>query len=525
MLPIPPSPPRPEGPVAIAGNWRPSVSEFGRGLPRHDQSALIRGDFSFLNQRLQIGCPPDWNAADATKLWQYNLHYFEYLWSLDLETAKKLAAHWIGHHPFGKSRVGWEPYPLSLRLQNWCCYFLGLHRTHVESDQVFLAKLLRSIIDQAVSLESNLEYHLLGNHLLENAATLALVGTCLAGPDADRIRSSGFELLADQLEEQILPDGCHFERSPMYQSRLTYLIDQLAASEDDRLSALVAPRLRSMKDALTKMTHPDGEIALLNDAAFGIAPNPGGLVGSFSAREVFSLPAAGYYGARGEQGNYVIFDAAPVGPDYLPGHAHGDIFSFELSLGGSRVIVDSGTFDYESSEMRRYCRSTAAHNTMEVAGADQCEFWGTFRVGRRGRPHDVVFDSSTNGFTLSGWHDGYKHLAGRPVHSRWVRWMESGLLVVRDEVSASKSVPVVSRLHLHPHCEIEITGDQVSVRYPGGSCVIAWQGRGQLSAEDSWYCPEFGIRHRNQVLVYSAAAPSESTFCIAPDEESVSFEI
>jgi uncharacterized heparinase superfamily protein len=432
---------------------------------------------------------------------------------------------WIQHHPFGRTQVGWEPYPVSLRLQNWCGYFLGLHRDELESDQNFLNELLVSIQTQAVHLESNLEYHLLGNHLLENATTLALLGTCLAGPDADRILARGLKVLSDQLDEQILPDGSHFERSPMYQSRLTYLLGQLAAAQDERLNDLVTEPLERMEAALVKMTHPDGDIALLNDAAFGIAPPAGRVVRRAAPSGVFSLPDAGYYGSRTDRGDYLVFDAAPVGPDYLPGHAHGDIFSFELSLGGSRVIVDSGTFDYQSSQMRQYCRSTAAHNTVEIASADQCEFWAIFRVARRGRPHDVTFDPSPDGFRVSGWHDGYSHLAGNPVHTRSIRWAESGLLVVRDEVSASRPVPAVSRLHLHPECEVESEGKRVSVRHPSGSCVIAWQGEGELFVEDSWFCPEFGIRQRNRTLTYSTTAPSDSIFCIAPDAASVSFEI
>ena len=48
------------------------------------------------------------------------------------------------------------------------------------------------------------------------------------------------------------------------------------------------------------------------------------------------MPDTGYYGARSADGHYVVCDAAPIGPDYNPGHAHGDLFSFELSLGGHR---------------------------------------------------------------------------------------------------------------------------------------------------------------------------------------------
>ena len=146
---------------------------------------------------------------------------------------------------------------------------------------------------------------------------------------------------------------------------------------------------------LAALRHPDGEIALFNDAAFGIAPEP--------ARSSVRGPArprgrrlrlrarsrtTGYHVWRdGEDALFV--DAGPIGPDYLPAHGHGDMFSYELSLDGRRVVVDGGTSTYEAGAERDWVRSTRAHNTVEIAGADQCEFFGAFRVGRRGRPRDV----------------------------------------------------------------------------------------------------------------------------------------
>ena len=85
----------------------------------------------------------------------------------------------------------------------------------------------------------------------------------------------------------------------------------------------------------------------------------------------------------------MFVDAGPIGPAYLSVHGHGDIYSYELSLDGRRVVVDGGTSTYQAGPERDWVRSTRAHNTVEVAGADQCEFFGAFRVGRRGRPRDV----------------------------------------------------------------------------------------------------------------------------------------
>jgi len=223
----------------------------------------------------------------------------------------------------------------------------------------------------------------------------------------------------------------------------------------------------------------------------------------------WSLPDAGYYGARSTDGSCIVCDAGPVGPDYLPGHAHGDIFSFELSFGAARVIVDSGVHDYEKSDTRRYCRSTRAHNTVEIDGQDQCEFWGMFYVGRRGRPHDVQWTPSPDGFTLEAWHDGYRHLPGRPVHHRRFAWNTSGMLQLSDHVESTRSFSAVSRFHMHPDCRIlRQDSRSAEISFPGGRLLVDFNGPGTLNVEDSFYCPRFGQAIPNKCLAYSCSGSS-----------------
>jgi len=268
---------------------------------------------------------------------------------------------------------------------------------------------------------------------------------------------------------------------------------------------------------LQHLAHPDGNIALLNDSAFGIYNKPEELT-SYSNKllgqtvhqtnlvkpGLFALPDAGYYGVHTEDGSYLICDAAPIGPDYIPGHAHSDIFSFELSLRGHRVIVDSGVYDYEISRMRQYCRSTKAHNTVEIAAQDQCEMWSAFRVARRGRPYDVKWLPNKSGFRLSAWHDGYRRLKGSPVHHREFIWNNPGDFTIKDTISATRTQTVISRLHLHPDCKIDqLKNNTAWITYPAGKFKIAFWGNGRLVIEDSYYCPEFGLKIVNQALAFS----------------------
>jgi uncharacterized heparinase superfamily protein len=200
----------------------------------------------------------------------------------------------------------------------------------------------------------------------------------------------------------------------------------------------------------------------------------------------------------------VICDAGPIGPDYIPGHAHADMFSFELSLEGHRVIVDSGVYDYQSGELRRYCRSTRAHNTVEIEVQDQCELWGVFRVARRGYPHDIGWQPTETGFRLTGWLDGYQRLAGRPRHQREFVWHSTGRLEIHDSITAFAPVSAVSRLHLHPDCRIDKIEDaEAVISFPAGRFAVHRQEGGPLSVEKGSYCPEFGTNLPQQVLACS----------------------
>ena len=518
--------------------WQPRGGLLPPGPQNNAAGDLLQGEFRFVGRSERIGWPPRWDGAQP-RLWQYNLHYFEFLWALDYPEARAVVADWIANHALARGRVGWEPYPTSLRLVNWCGYFFGHHADRIASDAGFRDELWRSVHVQAEWLGGHLETHLLGNHLLENAAALAFCGSCFAGPTADAWYRRGRDLLAEQLPEQILDDGGHCERSPMYQLRVAYVLAALRNSGRPDLSELVDDPLARTLRALGHLCHPDGDIALLNDSAVGVYNAPERLRGWWAqlagrppssatpAPGAFSLPATGFFGALHDSGHYVICDAGRLGPDHLLAHAHGGIFSFELSLRGQRVVVDSGVYGYEPDEMRHYCRSTRAHNTVEVDGQSQCEFWSAFRVGRRGGPRDVASEATGGGFRLSGWHDGYERLRGRPRHRRHFAWNERGILMVKDAITSSREVRGVSRLHLHPACRIvRLEGKAAVIEHPHGRFGVRFAGAGALDVEASYYCPEFGSRIDNRALAFSAAgSPIETGFCIASDCEQFEYDL
>lgn len=475
------------------------------------EASPLSGLLTFQNRQEAIGFPPDWNRAGLPLLWLYHLHYHEFLWSMPFEGARDAVMDWIARYPRRSDRVGWEPYPTSARLTTWCTLFFGRHRDRTLADGRFRTGLWLSICEQADHLVRNLQCRPPGDNLLERAAALAVAGSCFDDATARGWLGAGSTMLARELPEQILDDGGHVERSPMHQCRVVYVLLLLHATGVPALQKLVRPHLDAAAYALATLTHPDGKIALFNDRAFGVHPGPERIArtagATFPAPGVFALSASGYYGARTRDGHYVLCDAGSLGPDSRPGRGHPDLFSFELSLRGARVVVDSGVSTYAAGRMRDTCRSNPAHNTVEIEGGDQVEPEGAFQVGRRGRPRDIAWTTRGEAFELSARHEGYRVLPGQPARARRFRWRSSGVLEVGDRVDAAQVVRSVARLHFHPHCRLSgIDGAGCNVDFPGGRGRVGWSGWETVESTDSFYCPEFGIATRNPCLALTAAA-------------------
>ncbi len=462
--------------------------------PWNSGAALAAGTFDFLRQARPLGWPPDWSAPGATLSWRFFLHAFGYLHLLPPQLREALCLHWIEQHP-RRAAPAFDPYPLSLRIIHWCQ--VGLEHPRI----------LASLADQARFLAGRLERDIPGNHLLENARALVWAGSRLAGDEAASWLRLGERVVHAELG-QILADGGHFERSPMYHALvLEGLLEVRQLAQDPHLRRELDQRFGPMADFLHSLSHPDGDPAFFNDTVRAIAPASSPLEEQAAAcagrpaRFQSSFPASGYHVHR-EGDLYFALDAGPLGPDHLPAHAHSDLFSFELSLARKRVFVNSGVFEYAAGPMRDYCRSAWAHNTASVDGADHGEFWGSFRLARRYPPEGVAFSSGAQGFQFTGLFKGFAQLVGDGIAHR--RNIEGSALrrevTIRDEFSGQGTHLIESFLHLHPDCRVE-PGAPVMVRLPGWPFLVELTVlEGALAIEKGWYCPEFGLKLENAVL-------------------------
>jgi uncharacterized heparinase superfamily protein len=478
-----------------------------------------------LNREFALTVPVRWRPPEldrGTGLEKLNLHYMEFLESVDDAAFQALVDDWITANPPyqpGYWRDAWSSYSLSIRCVVWMQQ-IAARRPRL--DPAMVARACASLVAQLRFLERNLEMDVGGNHLLKNLKALFWAGRFFAGDEAARWRGLGERLLPAELDEQVLGDGVHYERSPAYHAQaFADLLECRQVMEPGAPRDGLDAALGRMAQALADLSHPDGCPSLFNDGGLHMTYAPAEcldvharLLGTPAARPraLFAASDAGYYGARAG-GDLVVVDCGAISPDFLPAHGHGDILSFEWSVAGMRIVVDAGVYEYHAGEARDYSRSTRAHNTVTVDDGDQAEFYSAFRIGRR--PHPVVhrYQARDGGFVLEGSHDGYRRLAGAPVHRRTFD-ASPARIGVRDEVRGGAGQAVAARLLLHPECTVDAVPGGAVIRRGGVEVALTSEARVTV-AEARWF-PDFGVEARTlQVTLHYGAAPCAGGFVLA----------
>ncbi len=414
----------------------------------------------------------DWRLASSgrvSQLWGFHLHYHEFLEEVGAVELERIVADWIASNPPYAPRFwydSWSSYALSLRVVVW---MQQIDRRRGELTPEFVAAAARSLLEQLLFLESNLELDVRGNHLIKNLKALLFGARFLRCNAGRRWQERAISLLAPELSEQILPDGLHFERSPAYHAQV--FADLLECHEvlgGGPLKERLASRLAAMAQALADTTHPDGLPSLFNDGGLHMAYGANDLLAAWAAisgqrpvqRPEFEFEAAGYFGLR-NGGDLLLVDAGRIAPDFLPGHGHGDILAFEWTVAGRRLLVDTGVFEYAAGPKRDRSKATASHNTVTVDGADQCDFFGSFRVGRRANVAVERVALETGDLDLTASHDGFRRLSGVGTHRRTVRGRVSEF-VVDDTVEGTRGISE-AWLILHPEARVSVDGVRATI--------------------------------------------------------------
>lgn len=460
-----------------------------------------KGKVCLLNQVVDLNYEPNYTKSLKPLIYN-NVYYFEYGIALaseyqrtkDIawwELFKKCYQDYLDAHANVKSS-----YTMALHIPN---VLIALELFGDAVEDAFRQKVYCELYSQYVYLAGHQEKHLLANHYYEDLKALIIASYLFKD---DKKLKEYLKAFKKQCEEQVLADGVHYELSLMYHKLILedlMRIGMLAKLPDFPKCEWLVPLIKKMTNACYSLEKGMGRTPLFNDAGDNVAKTCERLC--LAAEKQFdikpeqkdSFEDSGYY--KLYDGNRaLIFDAGKIGVDYQPAHGHCDCLSFELSLDGKPLFINSGTHEYQG-DLRKYFRTTRAHNTVEINGNEQSQCWGGFRVGKRiSRVHGAMGDGFVEG--------GYRNYLGEE-HKRRIA-LNNGIMEVVDSVKAQEGVPVKSFLHMAPGFIVE--GDAIkekSGNVIGRVSVLNCEQKIVSDGELCYYAPEFSDLKIGTCLVFS----------------------
>ncbi|MGE0221733.1 MAG: heparinase II/III family protein [Acetobacteraceae bacterium] len=466
---------------------------------------LLRGEFETGGAVATLK-PGDWCSASASVVIRSAAHGFG--WLRDMRAlgtdaarllSRALVADWINSPP--ADPLTRRPDVMGARITAWLGHYDFFAAT---ADDSFRQKLMGRLVSDARGLSAALPAEELDARAL--TALKGLIAAAVTLPEHAGLLTRALRFLPQEITRQVLPDGCHVERSPAAQlmalQDLTEIRALLQASQTQSPQAL-SGAIERMAPALRVMRHGDGGLALFNGskeenaALVDLVLTQAGRGG----RGPSELIDGGFQRIQAGR-SVLIADCGappPAGVDRL---AHAGTLSMELSIGRERLIVNCGAFPAGPPQWRDAARATAAHSTLVISDVNSSELRPD-GLGRRPTDVKAQRQEANGAHWLEAEHDGWRKPFGA-IHRRRLYMAESGDDIRgEDVVEANEPQPYTIRFHLHPDVQTSLQqdGEAVLLRLRSGS---GWRLRadgGQLSLEESIYLGGAEPRKSEQVVL------------------------
>ncbi len=465
--------------------------------------------------------PNHWHEIVGSPLLRANAHGFTWLRDLrQLGTdparsrARLLVSEWISAPP--PDPLAYRPDIIGARITAWLAHYDFFAAT---ADDSFRQKLMARLVADARALSAAIPSEELDARAL--TAIKGLIAAAVALPEHTGFMQRALRFLPSEIQRQVLPDGCHAERSPAAHlaalQDLTEIRELLRAGQTQPPPALLAA-IERMAPALRVMQHGDGGLALFN----GSREESGKLVNLVltqagrGGRTPLS-PADGGFQRLQAGRTVLIVDCGFPPPPGVDRNAHAGTLSMEVSIGRDRMIVNCGAFPAGPPEWHDAARSTAAHSTLIIADHNSSEVRPE-GLGRRPSIVAAQRQEANGAYWLEAHHDGWLKPFGA-VHRRRLYVSESGEDIRgEDVVEAAQPQPFALRFHLHPDVDANLQqdGESVLLRLPSGTGWRLRADHAQLALEESIYLGGPEPRRAEQiVLTIGADGPQHVKWAIS----------
>ncbi len=365
---------------------------------------------------------------------------------------------WIIHNPFLHGPHYTSVMECALRIPVFFAAYLNLKQLSSNQQHTLLLTIFQHswLIRKRLSLYSSL-----GNHTISECVGLIIAGALFKKTDqGTEWLQTGIRLLEQECNHQILDDGGPAEQSFSYH-RFVLDLYWLAIHflTDNNLHDCSSMRKRVLvgETFLQTIQYKDESLPMIGDSDDGFAVAPG----LSPVREVLNatnqplpyknFPNSGYSLFRGENGLRILFDHGSLGMAPLYNHGHADCLSILISFQHIDFLIDPGTFQYNGNQqLRRYFKSTKAHNTVSVDGFSQAKHLSSFMWDRS---FEVSWEAkivNKNNIIASGKHNGFTLQDIAVSHCRTLTFNPTGTLTIEDTFSGSGKHEYTLHFHLHP---------------------------------------------------------------------------
>lgn len=455
--------------------------------------------------------PGQWPDASSPESVRALVHGFT--WLRDLRAlgtegararARALVSDWIAAP--ARDRIAERPDVAGARIAAW----LGQYDFFVASaDDAFRAAVMARLVQDARCLAAALPGDEIDGRAL--TALKGLVAAAVALPTQATYLTRAMRLLPQEIGRQVMPDGCHVERSPAAQLAALQDLTEIRALLQAALAqppAALAAAIERMAPALRAMRHGDGGLALFNGSREEL-PALIELVlthAGRSGRTPSGLSESGFQ--RLQAGRSVLLvDCGPPPPPGLDRRAHAGTLSMELSVGRERLIVNCGAAPPSTGPWRDAARATAAHSTLVIADTNSSELTQA-GLGRTPTLVEATRQEANGAHWLEASHDGYRPLNGA-VHHRRLYMAESGEDIRgEDSVEAPAPLAFAVRFHLHPAvvATLQQDGRSLVLRLPGGGTWSLRTKGAEVTLDPSIYLGGAEPRPTQQVVLTAEPA-------------------
>ncbi|MBN2018300.1 MAG: alginate lyase family protein [Candidatus Cloacimonetes bacterium] len=391
----------------------------------------------------------NWKEHINDTLFQYHLHYNDFILGIDKGTGLDIILNWIHENPPSDS-IEWDPYTISIRVVNWIKF---IAKFDIKDQTIY-----NSLHLQGIWLYHQREFHLLANHFFKNIVALLYLGYVFSNK---KWFQWALHDLNKQIDEQITKEGYHFEFSPTYHAIFTkdlLNVYNLLSNNDCNVNNETVRNLQNVTSSALywNQYYYDKEGYLpINDVNYQDTPQPDEIIKLAQVLGINSKKNqhSSYYPTINNGSMKIMMCCAPFNPPYNPSHSHADINSVLLWYNGKRILVDTGNYTYSESDERAYSRSTKAHNTIEIDSSDQAEMWKAFRVGNRAFITEPEISSKLIRCTYK-----FRNIS----HSREIK-IENDAIIIRDILLATGEHAFRMFFHFSPNCSIQLSENNVII--------------------------------------------------------------